>query len=96
VYFSEPFGEARRVAARHVPDGADRRLDRDTVRGNEDFERGSTRSTQGQLDLLVGTQMIAKGHDVHGVTLVGVVGAISRWVCPIFVRLSEPSNCLSR
>jgi len=51
------------------------RLDRDTVRGNEDFERVLNALNQGQLDLLVGTQMIAKGHDVHGVTLVGVVGA---------------------
>jgi len=51
------------------------RLDRDTVRGNEDFERALNALNQGELDLLVGTQMIAKGHDIHGVTLVGVVGA---------------------
>ena len=51
------------------------RLDRDTVRGHEDFERVLNALGQGELDLVVGTQMIAKGHDVHGVTLVGVVGA---------------------
>jgi primosomal protein N' (replication factor Y) len=51
------------------------RLDRDTVRGREDFERMLNALNEGQLDLLVGTQMIAKGHDIHGVTLVGVVGA---------------------
>src|SRR5256714_5328069 len=51
------------------------RLDRDTVRGHEDFERTLTALNEGDLDLLVGTQMIAKGHDIHGVTLVGVVGA---------------------
>jgi len=51
------------------------RLDRDTVRGREDFERVLAALDEGELDLLVGTQMIAKGHDIHGVTLVGVVGA---------------------
>jgi primosomal protein N' (replication factor Y) (superfamily II helicase) len=51
------------------------RLDRDTVRGREDFERVLNALSAGDLDMLVGTQMIAKGHDVHGVTLVGVVGA---------------------
>jgi primosomal protein N' (replication factor Y) len=51
------------------------RLDRDTVRGREDFERALNALDAGELDLLVGTQMIAKGHDIHGVTLVGVVGA---------------------
>ncbi len=51
------------------------RLDRDTVRGRHDFERVLNQLNAGDIDLLVGTQMIAKGHDIHGVTLVGVVGA---------------------
>src|SRR5438270_10215464 len=51
------------------------RLDRDTVRNRHDFERVLNQVNAGEVHLLVGTQMIAKGHDVHGVTLVGVVGA---------------------
>jgi len=51
------------------------RMDRDTVRGRGDMERLLTRLHSGEINLLVGTQMIAKGHDIHGVTLVGVVGA---------------------
>src|SRR6266705_1899525 len=50
-------------------------LDRDTVRSHSDFERALNALNAGELDLLVGTQMIAKGDDSHGVTLVGVVGA---------------------
>jgi len=50
------------------------RMDRDTVRGRYDLERLLARCHSGEINLLVGTQMIAKGHDVHGVTLVGVVG----------------------
>ena len=51
------------------------RMDRDTVRGRHDLERMLARLHAGEINLLVGTQMIAKGHDLHGVTLVGVVGA---------------------
>src|SRR5439155_18057013 len=50
-------------------------LDRDTVRTRHDFERVLNQLHAGEINLLVGTQMIAKGHDIHGVTLVGVVGA---------------------
>ncbi len=49
-------------------------MDRDTVRGRHDMERLLMRLHSGEINLLVGTQMIAKGHDIHGVTLVGVVG----------------------
>src|SRR5579863_620123 len=50
------------------------RMDRDTVRGRFDLERLLARLHSGEINLLVGTQMIAKGHDIHSVTLVGVVG----------------------
>ncbi len=50
------------------------RMDRDTVRGRGDMESLLMRLHSGEINLLVGTQMIAKGHDIHGVTLVGVVG----------------------
>jgi primosomal protein N' (replication factor Y) len=60
------------------------RMDRDTVRNHQDFERILGAFGAGELDLLVGTQMIAKGHDVHGVTLVGVVGADTALSLPDF------------
>jgi len=50
------------------------RMDRDTVHGRYDLERLLARLHSGEINLLVGTQMIAKGHDIHGITLVGVVG----------------------
>jgi len=60
------------------------RLDRDTVRGHEEFERTLSALNEGELDILVGTQMIAKGHDIHGVTLVGVIGADAALGLPDF------------
>jgi len=60
------------------------RLDRDTVRGRDDFERILSALHAGEIDLLVGTQMIAKGHDVANVTLVGVVGSDAALSFPDF------------
>ncbi len=49
------------------------RLDRDTATGKRRAEQILRRFVRGDIDILVGTQMIAKGHDFQGVTLVGVV-----------------------
>ncbi|HTM35834.1 MAG TPA: primosomal protein N' [Terriglobales bacterium] len=68
----------------YFPQARIARLDRDTVRSHADFERTLSALNQGELDLVVGTQMIAKGHDVHGVTLVGVVGADNALGLPDF------------
>ncbi len=60
------------------------RLDRDTVRGRHDMERILNALHTGEIDLLVGTQMIAKGHDIPNVTLVGVVGSDAALSFPDF------------
>jgi primosomal protein N' (replication factor Y) len=51
------------------------RLDRDTVRGKRDYETILSGFRDGSYDILVGTQMIAKGHDIPNVTLVGIINA---------------------
>lgn len=61
--------------ARALPGARVARLDRDTARSRGHFERVLGEFRAGRIDILVGTQMIAKGHDVPGVTLVGVLQA---------------------
>jgi primosomal protein N' (replication factor Y) len=51
------------------------RLDRDTVRTKREYQQVLGAFADGELDVLVGTQMVAKGHDFQRVTLVGVVAA---------------------
>ena len=60
------------------------RLDRDVAQRRDEYRRVLSRFKQRRLDLLVGTQMIAKGHDFPGLTLVGVVAADAALSFPDF------------
>jgi primosomal protein N' (replication factor Y) len=51
------------------------RLDRDTTRRRGSLEAGLMAAEAGEVDILVGTQMLAKGHTFPRLTLVGVVNA---------------------
>jgi primosomal protein N' (replication factor Y) len=51
------------------------RIDRDTIRRRGAMAALLERFAAAEIDVLVGTQMIAKGHDFPGVTLVGVISA---------------------
>jgi len=51
------------------------RLDRDTTRRRGSFEAGLLAAEAGEVDILVGTQMLAKGHTFPRLTLVGVINA---------------------
>lgn len=57
------------------PEARIERMDRDTTTGRNSHARILKGLEEGTTDILVGTQMIAKGHDIPGVTLVGVVSA---------------------
>ncbi|HTM48674.1 MAG TPA: primosomal protein N' [Bryobacteraceae bacterium] len=60
---------------RELPKARIARLDRDTVSGKRHYESILHNFREGHYDILVGTQMIAKGHDIPNVTLVGVISA---------------------
>ena len=51
------------------------RIDRDTTRGRGDIQRLLAEVAAGEARILLGTQMLTKGHDFPGVTLVGIVDA---------------------
>jgi primosomal protein N' (replication factor Y) len=57
----------------HLPSARIARLDRDSASAKGAFEDILFNFRGGDIDILVGTQMIAKGHDIPNVTLVGVV-----------------------
>jgi len=60
------------------------RLDRDAVRTKGAYQQVLADFASGKVDILVGTQMVAKGHDFQRVTLVGVVSADSQLSLPDF------------
>lgn len=60
------------------------RVDRDTTARRGAFEKSLLDFSEGKIDLLVGTQILAKGHDFPNVTLVGVVSVDAGLALPDF------------
>ncbi len=58
------------------------RMDTDTIRTKDTMQQMLTAFARGEAQFLVGTQMIAKGHDFPNVTLVGVVAADATLLIP--------------
>ena len=80
--------QVERVAAETFPEARIARMDVDTTSGKWAHHRILERVERGEVDILLGTQMIAKGLDFPRVTLVGVVNADVGFHLPDF-RASE-------
>ncbi|HZX30930.1 MAG TPA: primosomal protein N' [Rhodocyclaceae bacterium] len=92
TWLQERFPEARIV-----------RVDRDSVKSRKQWEAMLDRIHGGEADILVGTQMLAKGHDFPRLTLVGVLGADSAlfaadWRAPerLFAQLMQVAGRAGR
>ncbi|MEM7232465.1 MAG: primosomal protein N' [Planctomycetota bacterium] len=70
--------------SKKYPDARIGRLDRDAVTTHSSLKETLSRFAAKELDMLVGTQMIAKGHDFPGVSLVGILLADSGLHLPDF------------
>jgi primosomal protein N' (replication factor Y) len=83
-FFGEGSEHLEERLRKEFPGARIARLDRDTVRTKQQYQETLGAFACGALDILVGTQMLAKGHDFQRVTLVGVISADSSLTLPDF------------
>lgn len=70
--------------AEHFPEARILRIDRDSASRKGAFAEMRDRVAAREVDILVGTQIVAKGHDFPHLTLVGVIGADQALISPDF------------
>src|SRR6266700_1435436 len=83
-FFGEGSEQLEERLRKEFPKARIARLDRDTARTKRQYQETLGAFADGALDILVGTQMLAKGHDFHRVTLVGVISADTSLTMPDF------------
>jgi primosomal protein N' (replication factor Y) len=78
------------------PEARIARLDRDTVRKRGEIQRVLKAVQRREIDVLIGTQMVAKGHDFPGISLVGVVLADVALAVPDFRAAERTFSLLTQ
>ncbi len=72
------------------------RVDRDSTKRKNELENTLSAFSRGEIDMLVGTQMLAKGHDFHNVTLVGVISVDTGLGLPDFRSAEKTFQLLTQ
>ncbi len=78
------------------PNAVIERMDQDTVGGTKNYEKIFKKFSDGEIDILIGTQMIAKGLDFPNVTLVGVLFADMSLHIPDFRSAERTFNLITQ
>lgn len=81
---------------KHFPNARISRMDLDTTRNKDGYERIITDFSQGKSDILVGTQMVTKGLDFAGVSVVAILNADAQIHLPDFRSTERAFNMMSQ
>jgi primosomal protein N' (replication factor Y) len=95
-FFGEGSEHLEERMRKEFPGARIARLDRDTARTKQQYQETLGAFAGGALDILVGTQMLAKGHDFKRVTLVGVISADSSLSLPDFRAAEKTFQLLTQ
>ncbi|MFN3822001.1 MAG: primosomal protein N', partial [bacterium] len=77
-----------------IPEARIARMDRDSVRNPGELHHLLLKLARHEIDILIGTQMVAKGHDFPRIALVGVLMADLEWLHPDFRSLERAFRIL--
>ena len=78
----------------HFPETKVIRIDRDSIKKQQDMKRLVEDINKGEPCILIGTQMLAKGHDFHNVTLVAIIDADSSLFSSDFRAFEQSTQLL--
>ncbi|MBP2650174.1 MAG: primosomal protein [Firmicutes bacterium] len=92
-YFGTGTQKVEEALAEILPGARIVRMDQDTTSGRTAHQRILTAFATGEYDILLGTQMVAKGHDIKNVTAVGIISADTALNLPDF-RAAEKTFAL--
>ncbi len=81
---------------RLFPEAQVARMDSDSMGRKGSYQELVSRMSRGKVDILVGTQMVSKGHDFANVTLVGVVNADASLFLPDFRSAERTFSLLTQ
>ena len=97
LYFmGEGTQQIEKLLAEKFPELKIERVDRDSTRKRKQLENLLSKFAKGEIDMLVGTQMIAKGHDFPNVTLVGVISVDAGLSMPDFRSAEKTFQLLTQ
>ncbi|MDP8240301.1 MAG: primosomal protein N' [Candidatus Hatepunaea meridiana] len=96
VYSGLGTQRAQRELEATFPDARIERMDLDTTRRLGAHQEILSRFARREFDVLLGTQMVAKGHDFPGVTLVGILLADLEWLKPDFRSVEKAFRMLTQ